>query len=502
MQTIRYSVPHPWPQGFSLGEAIEVKKCEFSATKVTEYVGRVGIIPRTWCKEKQDWYVDILDFVCIRTVHRQEEKILGPFRISKTTRSSAAQRSGSGRSVATAKPCKDETMHIRQEHEHKEMERRRQQQTLTKERKKPRHTVNRNAQEAAKANQTKVTKKPRRVPEKMLDVSLTIGIPGENVDEKLFDVLVNWLEQRAEIAVLALERGDAFLQLHLQGMLRAKSSSTTILKWEIKEVIGWQWNPPVGGSVCLKSLREKGLHTVSGLIGYCLKDEGAAHFRFYSKNITEEQKAEGRRMHSIYGASEYKHKLELTPANILGRALQFRKYRVKNPVSITFRRCIAEMLRSGQYIPAFRWLTSAKISRLRAERIWRACTTPQSVEVADIETIFFGLETPARYFETEEKKTAAETDGPNVDDETELQNKTSAESDDDDNQLPGQSTASDDEDRSRIPVVELQKPVDSGVDLHRVRDALLQAGFAVGMNTTVKEDNPIDHIPEYFKLWD
>ncbi|KAL2609818.1 hypothetical protein R1flu_028391 [Riccia fluitans] len=370
---------------------------------------------------------------------------------------------------------------------HEKMERMRQQQILSKERKEARHTVNGNAQEAPKANQTKVTKKPRRVPEKMLDVSLTIGIPGENVDEKLFDLLVNWLEYRAEITVLALERGDAFLQLHLQGMVRAKISSTTILKREIKGVIGWQSNAPVRGSVCLKSLREKGLHTVIGLIGYCLKDEGAPHFKFYSKNITEEQKAEGRRMHSIYGASEYKHKLELTLANILGRALQFRKYQVKNPLSITFRRCIAEMLRSGQYIPAFRWLTSAKISRLRAERIWRACTTPDSVEVADVETIFFGLETPARYFETKEKKTTTESDDANVHEESEL---------------PEQSTAGDDEDASRIPLVELDKPVNSGVVLHRVHEALLQAGFAVGMNTTVKEENPMDHILEYFRLWD
>ncbi|KAL2621431.1 hypothetical protein R1flu_001636 [Riccia fluitans] len=205
--------------------------------------------------------------------------------------------------------------------EHEQMERTRQQQILSKERKEARHTVNGNAQEAAKANQTKATKKPRWVPEKMLDVSLTIGIPSENVDEKLFDLLVNWLEYRAEIAMLALERGDAFLQLHVQGMVRAKSSNTTILKQEIKEVIGWQSNPPVGGSMCLRNLREKGLHTIIGLIGYCLKDEGVPHFKFYNKNITEEQKAEGRRMHNIYGASEYKHKLELTPANILGRAL-------------------------------------------------------------------------------------------------------------------------------------------------------------------------------------
>ncbi|KAL2621432.1 hypothetical protein R1flu_001637 [Riccia fluitans] len=112
------------------------------------------------------------------------------------------------------------------------------------------------------------------------------------------------------------------------------------------------------------------------------------------------------------------------------------------------------MLRSGQYIPAFRWLTSAKI---------------------------------LRYFETEEKKTIAESDDANVHDKSEL---------------PEQSSAGDDEDTSTIPLVELDKRLNSGADLQRVREALLQAGFAVGMNTTVKQENPMDHIPEYFRLWD
>ncbi|KAL2608697.1 hypothetical protein R1flu_027270 [Riccia fluitans] len=237
----------------------------------------------------------------------------------------------------------------------------------------------------------------------MFDLSLTIGILGENIDDKVFELLVKWLEQRAEMAVLALERGDTFLHLHVQGMLRIKTSNTRILKREIKEVIGLESNGPVSESMCLKALHKKGLHTIIGLIGYCLKDEGTPHFKSYTRNVTEEQKAEGRRMHNIYGASEYKHKLELTPANILGRALQFRKYRVKNPMSITFRWCIAEMIRSGQYIPGFRWLTTNKISKLRAERIWHACTSPECVEVPDIEAIFFGVESAARYFEKQEE---------------------------------------------------------------------------------------------------
>ncbi|KAL2629868.1 hypothetical protein R1flu_014554 [Riccia fluitans] len=270
-------------------------------------------------------------------------------------------------------------------------------------------------------------------------------------------------------------------------MVKVKTSSTRILKREIKEVIGWESNGLVGASMCLKSLRDRGLDTVIGLIGYCLKDEGAVHFKFYSKNISEEQKAEGRRMHNIYGASEYKRKLELTPANILGRALQFRKYRVKNPLLIMFRQCIAKMIRSGQYIPTFRWLTTAKISRLRAERIWRACTTPDTVEVPDVETIFFGVETPARYFETQEGKTIAKDDDANVHK---------------DNELARQSRSADDEDASTIPVVELDKALNSGADVHTLREALLEAGFAVSMKTTVKEEKLMDHIPEYFRLWD
>ncbi|KAL2612288.1 hypothetical protein R1flu_023980 [Riccia fluitans] len=122
-----------------------------------------------------------------------------------------------------------------------------------------------------------------------------------------------------------------------------------------------------------------------------------------------------------------------------------------------FRRCIAEMIRSGQYIPGFRWLTTAKIPRLRAEWIWRACTTPDAVKVADVETIFLELKL-----------------------------------------LRGQDRLSgpaDDEEASTIPVIELDKGLDTGADLDRLCEALLEAEFVVGMKTTVKEENPMDHIP-------
>ncbi|KAL2633809.1 hypothetical protein R1flu_005288 [Riccia fluitans] len=441
MQRIRYSAPRPWPDAFSLVEAVEVKNIEFSPTKVTQHVGRVGIIPRTWNKEKQDWYLDILEFVCIRTVQRQKEKVVGPFSEKQCfcgyglpTEKHEGARPGSDEKELPGAPGdgkNETTTDIEQGSEGSKA-----------------HGKKKNGQEAAKANQTKAAKKPRRVPEKTFDVSLTIGIPGETVDENVFDLLVNWLEYRAEMAVLALERGDAFLQLHVQGMVRVKTSSTKILNREIKVVIGWESNAPVGGSVCLKPLHDRGLHTVIGLIGYCLKDEGAAHFKFYSKNVSEEQKAE-----------------------------YIRSFGIQAQVRAD----------TGQY--PRQSITVSKVSSEESplNNVQRACTTPHSVEVPDVETIFFGVETPARYFETKEDKTTAEDDDVNVDEESEL---------------AGQSRPVDDEDASTIPLVELDKAVNSEADVHTLCEALLEAGFAVGMKTTVKEENPMDHIPEYFRLWD
>ncbi|KAL2652763.1 hypothetical protein R1flu_020891 [Riccia fluitans] len=140
------------------------------------------------------------------------------------------------------------------------------------------------------------------------------------------------------------------------------------------------------------------------------------------------------------------------------------------------------MLRSGQYMAGFRWLTTAKISRLRAKRIWRACTTPQSVEVKDVDNILFGIDTPTRYFQDNEDRkheaneTAEEKNGP-----------------------------ADDDRMSNIPIVDLDRNTDCGADLHRVRDALLYTGFGVVMQTNkkdVKQERAMEDLSDYCQLWD
>ncbi|KAL2653865.1 hypothetical protein R1flu_021993 [Riccia fluitans] len=63
----------------------------------------------------------------------------------------------------------------------------------------------------------------------------------------------------------------------------------------------------------------------------------------------------------------------------------------------------------------------------------------------------------------------------------------------------------DDHPTSNIPVVDLDRNTDGGADLHRVRDALLYAGFGVAMHTNkkdVKEERGMDELSDYCQLWD
>ncbi|KAL3699087.1 hypothetical protein R1sor_017109 [Riccia sorocarpa] len=255
----------------------------------------------------------------------------------------------------------------------------------------------------------KPARKTRTVIPKDLDVSLTVGIAGEDVTGETFDRLATFIQQHAKMGMISFERGDShllfqrsFFMIAGGPRLYADDKIVRMLKQEIRKAIGWMDDGPLGGSICVKSLRDTGLHTIVGIIGYCLKDEKEEHFRMFQKNVTDRQMNEGRRMHGIYGASEFKNRLQLTPMNILTRALQYRKYRAKGPVSTTFCKCLRQMIQSGQYIPTLKWTTmptqSPHETIKRTGKLWVSCVQPQTITIHDIYHIFFGYRRKERYW--------------------------------------------------------------------------------------------------------
>ncbi|KAL3687391.1 hypothetical protein R1sor_013700 [Riccia sorocarpa] len=68
---------------------------------------------------------------------------------------------------------------------------------------------------ASKTKAAPKVRKARRVPKKMFDVSITIGIRGTDIQDKAFDKMANFLKTRPEMDVLGLKRDDSHVQLHI-----------------------------------------------------------------------------------------------------------------------------------------------------------------------------------------------------------------------------------------------------------------------------------------------
>ncbi|KAL3675640.1 hypothetical protein R1sor_025588 [Riccia sorocarpa] len=172
-------------------------------------------------------------------------------------------------------------------------------------------------------------------------------------------------EESITLGMMAMERGDNNLQLHVQAVMSVKTTSIRTFKQDISRAIGWHEDLLLGGVICVKSLNNRGLHTPTGLTGYCLKDDNEQHFRMYSKNVTEERMEEGKRQHAILWA---------------------------------FRCCVKEMMRSGQYLPDFKWLFVPRISQFRAERLWQTAINSNETTMQDVDHLLFNVQESERYW--------------------------------------------------------------------------------------------------------
>lgn len=72
----------------------------------------------------------------------------------------------------------------------------------------------------------------------------------------------------------AAERGEILTYLHFQMVLKDNFNSPPMLSKKIKATLGWEHDPLVDHIVSCKNLRDEGLHTFLGIVGYCLEDNG------------------------------------------------------------------------------------------------------------------------------------------------------------------------------------------------------------------------------------
>ncbi|KAL3690301.1 hypothetical protein R1sor_016610 [Riccia sorocarpa] len=90
------------------------------------------------------------------------------------------------------------------------------------------------ARAAMTMKKPKATSPKRKTEPKEFNISLTLGIAGVDVHGEIFYKLQNYLEEKATMAIMAFERGDAHLLLHIQSMFTMKTTSTRKLKEDIR----------------------------------------------------------------------------------------------------------------------------------------------------------------------------------------------------------------------------------------------------------------------------
>ncbi|KAL3695241.1 hypothetical protein R1sor_009317 [Riccia sorocarpa] len=184
-----------------------------------------------------------------------------------------------------------------------------------------------------------------------MDVSITTGQVGSDVAADVFDKTALYIQQEVVMVLIAFERDETNLQLHIQGVMTIIANSIRSINTDLTKAIGWDTHPPEGGVVCIKSVKNQGLHTVTGLIGYCLKVEEEHHFRVYMKNVSEQQMEEGKKW---------------------------------------------------QYLPELKWLVMPSASKVHAERLWLTVVHPEAVTMTKVDHIFFNYDQSDRYFEVRE----------------------------------------------------------------------------------------------------
>ncbi len=90
------------------------------------------------------------------------------------------------------------------------------------------------------------------------------------------------------------------------GQFKVKTAQHLKAVFEKARGISGSENQPPNIVVCMKQALGTGLHTFTGLLGYCLKDRNKEHFSALEHNISQEDKDTTIKEYALWGAVQAK----------------------------------------------------------------------------------------------------------------------------------------------------------------------------------------------------
>lgn len=152
--------------------------------------------------------------------------------------------------------------------------------------------------------------------------------------------------------------------------------------------------------VSCKQLRNQGVHTWRGLLGYVEKQRSEGHYTLETHNVSDAELQAGIDFYALHAqTAAVKGRKPLCPTSIIAVAAPYAKTKmgVRNLNTITLAKVVVEMSRTGAWYPSGQWLGGAGrgLDQGRAAAVWNMMMQRMATTLANVYLVFFSSPPPA-----------------------------------------------------------------------------------------------------------
>lgn len=225
----------------------------------------------------------------------------------------------------------------------------------------------------------------------LLELSVTISAVGTDVDLAVWNEFQQWATSGTVACFASTERGSEKGHLHIQAVMRIVHKDSRTVSALLRSVLRLSRFGVGVYNIKVVHLKNEGLHTFAGLVGYCMKEHLKPHYREFMHNISDEELDVAPLEFAVWGASELKSKQVLTSANLYERMQHFvEHYPSRTGVREGLVPCLTRMIRTARYHFDSRFVTPMNgfgMDPVKADMLWQVTLHPKQAKAYQIAAI-------------------------------------------------------------------------------------------------------------------
>ena len=175
-------------------------------------------------------------------------------------------------------------------------------------------------------------------------------------------------------------------------VVKRNFGSLSVLNKKIKICLGWDVNPLRVKLFHARNSKMRILHTLKGMVGYCIKDNGKEHFKFIHHNVFAQDMNDGKLEYAKFGKIGLNNSVCPSHSNTLQRAHQWAHFRMKKHLGVTLPGTLYHISKSGQFYTNSTCAIPLRLAGMDvncAVLIWKIMMNHTSIDMKYISNVFF-----------------------------------------------------------------------------------------------------------------